>query len=365
MGLHVEQGLGAARAAHYPRRVTRTRARALLALPVVALLLALAAPTQAAPGAAASAGASDAAPAASVAPRLAQRLYVDTDTQARAAAKAARAVGRTSVANRLDVIATAPQARWIGDWTGVAGARAEVAAYVKKARAKNQTPQLVLYAIPNRDCGGHSGGGLTPQTYPKWIAQVALGLRDGAVGGRSEAIVVLEPDALVQDCNDPTRVPLIKDATAKLAATGAWVYLDAGHSNWRTPADTAARLRAAGVAKARGFATNVSNYNATSAEQAYAKKVAQQLAAAGVGQAHRHFVIDTSRNGTASARGQWCNPRGQGLGVRPVTKKDGYLLDALLWVKHPGESDGACNGGPGAGQWWEEIALELVAHRVR
>ena len=35
-------------------------------------------------------------------------------------------------------------------------------------------------------------------------------------------------------------------------------------------------------------------------------------------------------------------------------------LDALLWVKHPGDSDGTCNGGPKAGMWWEKYALDLV-----
>ena len=34
-------------------------------------------------------------------------------------------------------------------------------------------------------------------------------------------------------------------------------------------------------------------------------------------------------------------------------------MDAYLWVKTPGESDGTCNGGPRAGQWWPEYALGL------
>ena len=35
------------------------------------------------------------------------------------------------------------------------------------------------------------------------------------------------------------------------------------------------------------------------------------------------------------------------------------LADAFLWVKTPGESDGTCNGGPRAGEWWADYALEL------
>ncbi|MBT0995575.1 glycoside hydrolase family 6 protein [Cellulomonas sp. DKR-3] len=294
---------------------------------------------------------------------------MDRTTQAHDAVAAARAAGRTGVATSLQVIASAPQAMWVGDWYPTASVRSTVASYVRKARAAARTPQLVLYAIPGRDCGSYSGGGLDETTYPRWVAQVALGLRDGAVGGRSQALVVLEPDSLMMDCGsaafDARRNRLMSDATARLAATGAWVYLDAGHSNWRTASDTASRLRAAGVARARGFFTNVSNYNATSREKSYAQAVARRLAASGLGAGHRHYVVDTSRNGTASADGQWCNPRGQGLGVRPRAVQAGYQLDALLWVKHPGESDGTCNGGPGAGQWWEDVALELVRNRVR
>ena len=33
---------------------------------------------------------------------------------------------------------------------------------------------------------------------------------------------------------------------------------------------------------------------------------------------------------------------------------------ALLWIKQPGESDGTCNGGPNAGQWWADYALGLA-----
>jgi endoglucanase len=33
-----------------------------------------------------------------------------------------------------------------------------------------------------------------------------------------------------------------------------------------------------------------------------------------------------------------------------------------LWVKRPGESDGSCNGGPAAGQWWRDKALELAGN---
>lgn len=38
----------------------------------------------------------------------------------------------------------------------------------------------------------------------------------------------------------------------------------------------------------------------------------------------------------------------------------GAGMVATVWAKVPGESDGTCNGGPAAGQWWDEVALELA-----
>jgi endoglucanase len=72
-------------------------------------------------------------------------------------------------------------------------------------------------------------------------------------------------------------------------------------------------------------------------------------------------VIDTSRNGRGpAADGDWCNPLGRALGARPTAATGVWRQDASLWVKHPGESDGPCHGGPAAGQWWPDYALGLA-----
>jgi endoglucanase len=78
-----------------------------------------------------------------------------------------------------------------------------------------------------------------------------------------------------------------------------------------------------------------------------------------------HFVIDTSRNGRGpAAGGVWCNPPGRGLGTPPSASTGDPAADAFLWVKHPGASDGTCNGGPAAGTWWPAAALELASNSV-
>jgi endoglucanase len=95
-----------------------------------------------------------------------------------------------------------------------------------------------------------------------------------------------------------------------------------------------------------------------------------------------HFVIDTSRNGVgpwqpadhpAGDPQDWCNPPDRSLGLRPTANTSQPLVDAYLWVKIPGESDGQCyrwTSGPldpvrgiqdpAAGQWFPDMALELV-----
>jgi endoglucanase len=168
--------------------------------------------------------------------------------------------------------------------------------------------------------------------------------------------VVLEPDALPQlgDCDGQgDRVGLLRQAAALLDAAGARVYLDAGHAAWLSADEAARRIQQVGTEHLAGFALNVSNYRTTADSRAYGDQVS--AATGGL-----HYVVDTSRNGNGPSGGEWCNPRGRALGDAPTTVSDGTALDALLWVKRPGESDGACNGGPAAGAWWPEIARELA-----
>lgn len=302
--------------------------------------------------------------AAPLDPRQRQPLYVEKSGAAFEAARAARAAGKTGLAKRLERISKRPQGHWIGDWTP--SIRSNVRKYTRAARKAGHTPVLVVYAIPDRDCGGYSGGGLTPREYRTWIKKVARGLDDGAVRGASRALVVLEPDALTLECGGARRAKLLRFASKTLAKTGAWVYIDAGHSRWHSPDELAKRLSRAGVKHARGFATNVSNFNRSAAERKHGNRVSAALKKRGVKLAHRHFVIDTSRNGRGPApHNAWCNPPGRGLGDPPRFVQRASRLDAYLWVKRPGESDGACDGAPDAGQWWQKYALELVKNRKR
>ena len=55
------------------------------------------------------------------------------------------------------------------------------------------------------------------------------------------------------------------------------------------------------------------------------------------------FIVDTGRNGVGNMRSDcsnWCNPRGAGVGIKPTTVTNSSLIDAFVWLKTPGESDG-------------------------
>lgn len=272
-------------------------------------------------------------------------FYVDPDTQAAAAAETA--TGEDQVAARR--IAGTPQARWVTD-PDPETAAAQVAAYTAAAAEAGRTGVLVVYAIPGRDCGAHSAGGTAETGYLDWVARVA-----DAIEG--EPWVVLEPDALAQlgDCTGQgDRAAMLRGAAALLDGTGARVYLDAGHAGWLTPEEAAERIELVGTEHLTGFALNVSNYLTTDESVRYGEVVSQLTGDLG-------YLVDSSRNGNGST-GEWCNPRGRALGEDPHLVDNGTALDAVLWIKPPGESDGTCNGGPPAGQWWPEIARELVAN---
>jgi endoglucanase len=257
---------------------------------------------------------------------------------------------RPDGARAIDRIAAHPQATWFE--RSDADVRGD-AARVVAAAAGRATAVVVAYNIPHRDCYS-AGGASGPDAYRRWISALASGL------GQAPAAVILEPDALPgMDCLSParraSRTRLLRFAVQALRADRrAAIYLDAGHAAWQPVVVTAARLREAGVARARGFALNVANFRTTRESVAYGHAVSAALGRP------TPFVVDTSRNGAGPAPGDaWCNPPGRALGRPPTTRTGDALVDALLWIKIPGESDGTCNGGPPAGRWWPEYAAGL------
>lgn len=240
-----------------------------------------------------------------------------------------------------------------------------------------------------------------------------------------------QPAEANKDTAATDRFAMLNYAVDKLKANpDTRVYLDATHSGWLGAGDAADRLIQAGALRANGFFLNVSNYELNSHLEKYGAWVSKCIAfgsnPASWGKGHtewcasqyspanpndfstwgltdqwyadnvesqtwwystsalKHFVIDTSRNGQGPWTPTtiypdpmtWCNPPDRGLGVRPTAGTGNELLDAYLWVKVPGESDGECTRGlgpagqtvdpewgqidPPAGQWFPAMALDLA-----
>lgn len=275
---------------------------------------------------------------------------------AESSAALASSTGTDAEQTAAAYLAAQPTAYWLTperDPIDAAGER--ITALAAEARKQSASLALVVYGLPERDCGNHSAGGLDEADYDEWTTEIATAL----ASARVPVAVILEPDslALATECgNLDARVPQLQRVIEKLQLPQTWIYLDGGHSNWHPAAETARLLQLVGLDGVRGFALNVSNFNATADEVAYAHAVA---AAAGV---TTHAIVDTSRNG-AGSNGEWCNPAGRAVGE--VTGSIGDdVVDTNLWIKPPGESDGPCNGGPAAGAWWPAAAVELTREAI-
>lgn len=239
--------------------------------------------------------------------------------------------------------------------------RAEDQEATAAAAREGRTAVFVAYDIPHRDCGQHSAGGAYgADAYRDWIDRFARAVGD------SEALVVLEPDAvahIVDGCTPgeyhAEREQMLSEAIVRLKRQPRTkVYLDAGNPAWiRESWKLVEPLRRAGVANADGFALNVSNFQTDETTKEYGRRLSEDLGG-------KHFVVDTSRNGNGPLDGDpsqaWCNPPGRALGTPPTKETGDPLVDAYLWIKRPGESDGQCRGGPSAGQWWADYALGLA-----
>ena len=238
----------------------------------------------------------------------------------------------------------------------------------------------------------------------------------------------------------------IRYAIGKFAALkNVYMYLDIAHSGWlgwdnnRSKAIAGFKELVQGATASgnlgviRGFATNTANYtpldepffdgvdtvvntggttqfyewNRMVDELSYIDRLRSEFVAAGF-PATLSFIVDTSRNGWGGAkrpaamaadvddmridrrahRGNWCNVKDAGIGERPRANPDPNrpYLDAFVFVKPPGDSDGtsdstattpnsegkrfdpmcgsgnvdALGGAPHAGSWFHEQFLMLL-----
>jgi len=287
----------------------------------------------------------------------------------------------------------------------------------KQQQAQSGQPTLsviVLCNLPNRDCAANASAGELAveaggeERYRKeFVDPIAAQF---AARPDQPIVAIVEPDSLanlatnlaVPKCAasvDAYRHSIIY-AIQRFQLPNVSIYLDAAHAGWLGWDVNRERMavvfrkllqEAGGYHMIRGFATNVSNfthlYNRDGAalaltnpclnELQYVKMLANTLSDYGI--KGKGFIIDTSRNGKGGIRkswGSWCNVKGAGLGERPRAEPV-RGIDAYLWIKPPGESDGvsdptqprfdgmcagrdALAGAPQAGKWFDAYFVDLV-----
>lgn len=219
---------------------------------------------------------------------------------------------------------------------------------------------------------------------------------------RVPIVLVIEPDSLgnmvtnmkdkrpdeFRGCHDETKYTYMNGITytvKEFAKTKASIYLDGAHGGWLGWANDnddqtgkfAGLIKEMGIGPLmRGFATNVANYQPIGTklcpkpgecrgdksqnpccrpdpcgltknwnwghnELNYVDTL--HLKMKSIAGFDPHFIIDTGRNGKPDARtdcGNWCNPRDNGIGHVPSTVTADKRIDAVYWLKTPGESDG-------------------------
>ncbi|MDQ3239059.1 MAG: glycoside hydrolase family 6 protein [bacterium] len=258
-----------------------------------------------------------------------------------------------------------PTAKWFngGDKTSTTSRARD---FVRAAEKAKQIPSLVIYYVPDRDNDGASAGGARSNIdYIEWINAVSAGIGD------EKAVVVLEPDALgfalktSNNISQTKRLNLLKEAygilnlntnTVVYVAVSAW---DKDLANIKLTADALIKM---GINR---VAMNVSGYDTYPVINAYLRALAKHVP-------NLRAIVDTSRNGVDVTEGKWCNVPEAGLGSPPSPLENDPIIDAKMYVKPPGESDGDQKGSqecgendPPAGVISAKLLKWLIQNRIQ
>ena len=264
--------------------------------------------------------------------------------------------GKAEDAETMRQLACQPQGIWLIGQT-LEELKSKIRRTIDNSKGEGTIPLFVIYNVPSRE----KAEWLNVDSSEEYINNVKA-LSEAI--GNDEATIILEPDALpmayfYSNADRKKRFSELSNAVdlIRTYAPNSRIYIDAGHSKWRTVKETVSALKQSGVAGATGFSLNVSNFHPTEGEILYGLEISEKLDG-------KHFVIDTSRNGNGAPEAdEWCNPFGRAIGHPPNDRVDHPMIDGFLWIKISGESDGDCNGGTPEGVFWLDYALDLVRNK--
>lgn len=335
-------------------------------------------------------------------PYLGVDFYINEDYADKIASS--KALVDASWHDAMDTVAAQHTAVWIDRTAAIEGSAEVMGVEehldeaVRKLAEDPSRPMLitfVVYNLPNRDCAAlASNGELRLENdgmrkyKEEYIDEIVSILGAKPEYESLRIVTVIEPDSLPNmvtnleafpDCRvaQPAYEEGIAYAIEQLSTLdNVYIYLDIAHSawlGWEHGDNAAAQYKkvlemAGGEELVQGFATNVSNYSTlretfnpfdnVNANQGIIidfyewNRVIDERTF--VAQMRDHFpnhgfVIDTGRNGWPdnangprdgrTHRGNWCNVDGAGIGELP-TPAPATGIDAYVWIKPPGESDG-------------------------
>lgn len=229
--------------------------------------------------------------------------------------------------NRIDALVTDwtrsyelygyPHAIWLSGYEKVGINQEKLGKTLAQAKQKKQTPEIVIYSIPLRDLGQSSEGGFDNfgDYWSDKLLNASL-ITDFAKETGISPRIIIEPDALslsVQYKEDngyneesrriyQERIEMIPRLIELFQNAGAKVYLETAHSDWFDYGDEnikriATALNDAGIAKADGLVSNVSNRQTVLSseernEYHYLSRLLPHLK-----NKNLDVITDTSRNG--------------------------------------------------------------------
>ena len=280
--------------------------------------------------------------------------------------------GQGFKAGMLSKIALNPQFKWFGRWNendkgGTAGG---IRSYLERVQEEHpgSVAQVVLMRHQGKACHKRytAGGPREDERTKRYYREFARGV------GNSHVVIGFEPDSLgTVDClaksRRKARIATLRYGVDVLSQLpNATIYIEAGASDWESPARTAKLLRQVGVAKVRGFMLNVTHYDWTGNNIKHGAAVSRLVGG-------KHFIISTSFNGRGPVHYKrwinrrkhlwrrvtvWCHPLKRGLGIAPTTQTHHPLADGYFYIGRPGFSGGSCNGGPlPIGSWYGDRAV--------
>lgn len=296
------------------------------------------------------------------------------------------ATSREVSCGELSWLTAQPHAYWMGFDTLQEDLQ-NLHAIILGALAEGTVPTIVLYSLPDRECGGgiRNHTRVTVDDYKLWIALIATAVR---YYGNAPINIIIEPGGLARvithtdELCHMRRKSEVLEERVELIRYVLWNFIDqdrrknrhnpnvrlfldvGGPDTLLAPHSKLAMTRALKnilrSAEFDGVSVNVSGRASFDESAAWGKEIIDLLS----GQIKRKLTlaIDISRAGSTGEKG--CNAPGAKLDSEPPTLSHAQeKVELAMMIHDPSTSDGdreGCRGGAPAGEFDLEVLREYL-----